>query len=113
MSEKYEQVSSDGKYRTVYGYDNPLETFYLQVFEVKEESPSAAEVSLILDDAAWEREIGLVVWLGTLTGEIPTVDDLVNTTAPYVIIPEVTIEKLRADQQSAPGPTPLQRAVRI
>lgn len=124
MSEKYEQLTTDGKYRTVYGYDNPLETFYFQVFEIRQESSGnstvtslddsrTAEVPVVEDDSAWEREIGLVLWLGTLTGEIPTVEALVEAAAPYVAIPEVTVEKLRADQQSAPGPTPFQRAIRI
>lgn len=123
MSEKYEQLSTDGKHRVVYGYDNPLETFYLQVFEVKDESPgdgaptAANDVppdsDVVDDDSSWEREIGLIAWLGTLTGEILTVADLVKAAAPYVSIPEATREKLNADQQSAPGPTPFQRAIRI
>lgn len=121
---RYEQLSTDGKHRVVYGYDNPLDTFFLQVFELKEENPgnSAAigaddarsDIEPVADDdASWDREVGLIAWLGTLTGQVPIVDDLISAAAPYVSIPETTLEKLKADQQNAPGPTPFQRAIRI
>jgi|SRR5215216_5070350 hypothetical protein len=99
MSERYQQASHDSKYLTIYGYDNPLETFYLQVYE------TAAE-------RVTESEGRLIAWLGTLTGELPTIETLIQAAAHYVVIPQPIIKKLETDQQTASGPTPLQRWLR-
>jgi hypothetical protein len=98
MSEKYHQVSLDNKYLAIYGYDNPLDTFYLQVYDTTE--------------PVTEKEDTLITWLGTLTGELPTIDALIQAAAPYVVIPQPIIKKLETDQQTASGPTPLQRCLR-
>ena len=98
MSEKYQQASLDNKYLAIYGYDNPLETFYLQVYDTTE--PVA------------QKEDRLITWLGTLTGELPTIETLIQAAAPYVVIPQPIIQRLNTDQQTASGPTSLQRWLR-
>lgn len=120
---KYDQTSADGKYEVVYGYDNPLESFYIRVYDIAQRQLADAAAARIDEAFASEQEpsaedcrladqTGQIVDLGSLTKELPTIDALVRAAAPYIIIPQETIERLVSDQKNAPGPSSLQRALR-
>jgi hypothetical protein len=120
---RYTQTSEDGHYSAEFGYDNPLSTYYLQIFDVRQKQladEAAARIDAAYDgggeptedDCRLADKTGMVVWVGTRTAELPTVESLAAKAAPYVTIPAETIEALRADQAAAPGPTSFQRGMR-
>ena len=77
----------------IVGWDNPLVTFFAQVFD-----PS------IEDD-----EDACLLWIGTAPEAIPTVAALQAQLAGWAAIPPDIVDRLTRDQQTATPPTPLQR----
>jgi hypothetical protein len=60
----------------VVGWDNPLKTFYAQV---------------------WDERTEELVWFGSAKGEIPNVEDLAEVLAPYGDLPDWLAEQLLLD----------------
>jgi hypothetical protein len=77
----------------IVGWDNPLTTFFAEVFD-----PSIEE-----DDEAY------LLWIGTAPQAIPTVAALQAQLAGWATIPADIVGHLTWDQQAATPPTPLQR----
>jgi hypothetical protein len=77
----------------IVGWDNPLVTFFAQVFD-----PSIAE-----DVEA------CLLWIGTAPGAIPTVAALQAQLTGWATIPPAILDCLTRDQHAATPPTPLQR----
>ena len=77
----------------IVGWDNPLTTFFAQVFD-----PS------IEDD-----EEACLLWIGTAPEAIPTVAALQAQLAGWATIPTDIVDRLLRDQHAATPPTPLQR----
>jgi len=75
------------------GWDNPLCTFFAQVFD-----PSIEEDA----DAC-------LLWIGTAPGAIPTVAALQAQPTSWATIPPDIVDCLVREQQAATPPTPLQR----
>ena len=75
------------------GWDNPLCTFFAQVFD-----PSIEEDA----DAC-------LLWIGTAPGAIPTVAALQAQLVGWATIPPAILDCLTHDQQTATPPTPLQQ----
>jgi hypothetical protein len=75
------------------GWDNPLTTFFAQVFEPSIEDEDEADI----------------LWLGTMPEAIPTVAALQAQLAGWATIPADIVDRLTRDQQAATPPTPLQR----
>ena len=80
-------------FTVVVGWDNPLATFFAEVFD-----PSIDE-----DEEAY------VLWIGTELQAIPTVGALQAQLAGWATIPAEIVAYLTCDQQEATPPTPLQR----
>ena len=77
----------------VVGWDNPLLTFFAQVF----------------DPSIEEDEEACLLWIGTAPEAIPTVAVLQTQLAGWAAIPHDLVDRLTRDQQSATPPTPLQQ----
>jgi len=77
----------------IVGWDNPLLTFFAQVF-----NPSIED-----DDEA------CVLWIGTAPQAISTVTALQAQLADWATIPVDIVDRLLRDQHAATPPTPLQR----
>src|SRR5262249_23575432 len=75
------------------GWDNPLGTFFAQVFD-----PSTEEDA----DAC-------PLWIGTAPGAIPTVAALQAQLVGWATTPPAILDCLTHDQQAATPPTPLQQ----
>jgi hypothetical protein len=73
----------------VLGWDNPLQTFFAQVWPGH-------------DDDAWEEPL---LWVGCLAGELATIDALTGALEPFGEIPEDLVALLRQDydQRDAVG----------
>ena len=80
----------------VIGWDNPLTSFFAQVFD------------LTADD----DENDCVYWIGADYNALPTVEALQATLGNIATIPEALCDALRADQRNAEPPTPLQQSMR-
>jgi hypothetical protein len=77
----------------IVGWDNPLATFFAQVF-----NPSIDE-----------DEDACLLWIGTAPEVIPTVAALQAQLAGWAALPPDIVDRLRRDQLAATPPTPLQR----
>jgi hypothetical protein len=77
----------------VVGWDNPLQTFFAQVFDPSVEEDEEADL----------------LWIGTAPQAIPTVAALQAQLADWATIPADVVDRLSRDQQAATPPTPLQR----
>ena len=85
--------AQDPALTAIVGWDNPLQTFFAQVFD-----PSIEE-----DDEAD------LLWLGTTLQAIPTVAALQAALTGWATIPAAIVDRLSRDQQAATPPTALQR----
>jgi hypothetical protein len=88
---------------TIYaGWDNPLATYFLQVWAT---DPEAEEADA--DDPEPEP----LLWLGCRKGEVSTVEELCQRLSPYGEMPATMKEALRNDAREATPPTPHQERV--
>jgi hypothetical protein len=90
---RYHVPTPDPRRTAVIGWDNPLITFFAQIFNASIEDD---------DDAC-------VLWIGTAPEAIPTVAALQAQLAGWAAIPPAIADRLVRDQQAATPPTPLQR----
>ena len=76
------------------GWDNPLSTFFAEVFRVRGERRTS------------------VLWLGSVPRQVRQPEELVKPLAPFADLDTVTLGCLRRDAAEAcgRGPTPLQRS---
>jgi len=88
--------AQDPCFTVVVGWDNPLATFFAQVFD-----PSIDD-----DDEAY------VLWIGAAPQAIPSVAALQAQLAGWATIPPAIVAQLTRDQQAATPPTLLQRWAR-
>lgn len=78
------------------GWDNPLQTYYAQVYPYPE----------VIDDASGEPV--MTAWLGCWSYELGTVKELAERLRPYSEIPMEVEELLERDGSLRTPPTPLQ-----
>src|SRR5712692_2980066 len=90
---RYSFPAQDPALTVVVGWDNPMVSFFAEVFD-----PSIEE-----DDEAY------VLWIGTAPQAIPTVVVLQAQLAGWATIPADIVDRLTRDQQAATPPTALQR----
>jgi len=90
---RYSIPAQDPALTVIVGWDNPLVTFFAQVFD-----PSIAE------DAE-----ACLLWIGTAPKAIPTVATLQAQLADWAAIPPDIVDRLTRDQQTATPPTSLQQ----
>ena len=77
----------------IVGWDNPLTTFFAQVF-----------------DPSIEEDVdACLLWIGTAPEAIPTVAALQAQLTSWATIPPAILDCLTRDQHAATPPTPLQR----
>jgi hypothetical protein len=77
----------------IVGWDNPLTTFFAQVFDPSIEEDAEA----------------CLLWIGTAPGAIPTVAALQAQLAGWAAIPPDIVARLLRDQQASTPLTPLQQ----
>jgi hypothetical protein len=77
----------------IVGWDDPLVTFFAQVFDPSIEEDAEA----------------CLLWIGTAPEAIPTIAALQAQLADWAAIPPDIVDHLIHDQQAATPPTPLQR----
>lgn len=77
----------------VVGWDNPLSTFFAEVLRVRGGRRTST------------------LWLGSRPREINRAEDLVELLAPFAVLDDALLERLRRDRANAldNGPTRLQR----
>jgi len=90
---RYRIPAQDPGLTVIVGWDNPLTTFFAQVFD-----PSIEEDA----DAC-------LLWIGTAPEAIPTVATLQAQLVGWATIPPDIVDRLVRDQQAATPPTPLQQ----
>lgn len=89
-------VQKNSELEIVVGYDNPLQTFFIQVIDV-------------VKDKADEDDC-IKFWAGVTPGEINDIQTLEQTLKPYLenLSPDIK-ERLRQDYETRQPLTPLQK----
>ena len=90
---RYRIHAQDPALTVIVGWDNPLATFFAQVFDPSIEEDAEADL----------------LWTGTVLQKIATVAALQAQLAGWATIPPAIVDRLTHDQQAATPPTPLQR----
>jgi len=90
---RYHFPAQDPRFTVVVGWDNPLATFFAQVFDPSIEDDDEADV----------------LWIGTAPQAISTVAALQAQLAGWATLPAALVAQLTREQQAATPPTPLQR----
>jgi hypothetical protein len=83
-----------GRHEIVVGWDNPLETFFVQVW----------------DESADEDDP--VLWAGARPGEVASVEALAELVRPYGEVPDELLGRLREDSAAREPLTEWQRRMR-
>jgi hypothetical protein len=88
-------LARDDCFTVVVGWDGPLQTFFAQ---------ACRDIGQDDDD--------VLLWLGGTPDEVQDPEDLLEPLRPYAILPDDTIQQLRADRAAgaADSLTPTQRA---
>src|SRR3989454_12059735 len=90
---RYRIPAQDPRLTVIVGWDNPLATFFAQVFDPALEDDDEADL----------------LWIGAAPHEIPTVAALQAQLAGWATLPAALVAQLTREQQAATPPTPLQR----
>jgi hypothetical protein len=90
---RYRIPAQDPGLTVIVGWDNPLVTFFAQVFDPSIEEDAEA----------------CLLWIGTAPQAIPTVAALQAQLAGWATISPAIVDHFTRDQQTATPPTPLQR----
>src|SRR3954468_16310183 len=84
-------------WRIVVGWDNPLETFFAQVWDEREDP---------------EEDPLPTFWVGTQTAEVSTIEELESLLAPFGEIPKEYKVVLEESESERTPPTALQKLLR-
>lgn len=74
--------------RAVIGWDQPLQTFFAQVFYSTEDEPEEGEA---------------LIWIGTEPGELLTPEAAIAIVEPHAIIPAALADRLTTDMRATIG----------
>jgi hypothetical protein len=85
-------VRSDDKFEVVVGWDPPLRTFFVQVYDV------AAFAEAIAADP--DANYVMPLWKGFDPGEVPTPEDAARLVEPWVTLSEQQLVTLRNDKEA-------------
>ena len=86
------------QYAVIVGWDNPLQTYFAQVWDLN-----------LLDEV--EDDESCVAWVGAEVRSVPTVAALAQAIAAYAELPADIAAQLGRDREASEPPTPLQRWV--
>jgi hypothetical protein len=92
---RYEYEGKEEYYQIVIGWDNPLQTFFAQVWDGRSRSEHP------------------LLWLGTVPDEVSTAEALAAQVEAYGEIPPGIMARLRDDYDRRTSPTPLQLLTRL
>src|SRR4051794_11726297 len=84
----------------VVGWDNPLQTFFVQVWNQEESKDPYCGI----DEPAF--------WAGATTGEVRTLEDLLDLVESYGAVPDEVVRDLQRDHAARTPLTPSQEHLR-
>ena len=90
---RYQLSATDGNHEVIVGWDNPLETYFINVRDTR---------------TTEDEDDRFVLQRGNCRQEIPTVTDLIPLVSPYASVPEKVALALSRDYAERTRPTPLQ-----
>jgi hypothetical protein len=89
---RYNLVAKEPTHIITVGWDNPLQTYFLQV-----------------EDRTKEEDEAMVCWLGGVPDEITSIDELKEAIEPYGVLPEFVVQRLLQDHEERTQPSRLQK----
>lgn len=121
---RHEIKGNSPQHECVVGYDAPLESYFVQVMDVKRralaEEAAARMDQAIADnqpfdsrDASIANDDGMLLWIGTSEKELETVDALEECLRDYVTLSDDLRSRLVSDRaREAHPPTEFQKRMR-
>lgn len=87
-------------------WDNPLATFTALITDRE------IEAAIERGDADEEESDPIVLWAGTVLGELSTISALKEVLSPYAELPDAVVEQLQQQHDAPYIPSPLQQQTR-
>jgi hypothetical protein len=94
------------KHRIVVGWDSPLASFFAEVTDL------TIEAAIERGECSEEDIDSTILWVGTMLGEIPILEQLQDTIAPFAILSIDIMEQLQSDSDQPWVPSPMQQSMR-
>jgi hypothetical protein len=94
------------EHRIVVGWDSPLASFFAEVTDLN------VEAAIERGECSEEDVDATILWVGTMPGEIPTLEQLQSTIAPFAILSTDIMEQLQSDYDQPWFPSPIQQFTR-
>ena len=98
----YKGFGKEGRWEITVGWDNPLETFFAQVWDMSADDDEAVDDLRGVEDSC-------ELFVGTSRSEIETIEALVSIVEPYGEVPDDVIDMLSDDHAKRRPPSLLQR----
>jgi hypothetical protein len=94
------------EHRVVVGWDSPLASFFAEVTDL------SLEAAIERGEYSEEEVNPMLFWVGAILGEIPTLEQLQDSVAPFAILSSDMVEQLQSDYDQPWSPSPMQHSMR-
>jgi hypothetical protein len=94
------------EHRVVVGWDSPLASFFAEVTDL------SLEAAIERGEYSEEEVDPMLLWVGAILGEIPTLEQLQDAVAPFAILSSDMVEQLQSDYAQPWSPSPMQHSTR-
>jgi hypothetical protein len=94
------------EHRIVVGWDSPLASFFAEVIDLN------VEAAIERGECSEEDVDSTILWVGTMLGEIPTLEQLQAEIAPFALLSTDIVEQLQSDYDQPWFPSPMQQSTR-
>jgi hypothetical protein len=100
---RYSIPALHSEHQIVVGWDSPLASFFAEVIDQN------LEAAIARGECSEEEVEPMLLWVGAIPGEIPTLEQLQAVIAPFAVIPNDTIAQLQSDYDQPWSPSPMQQ----
>jgi hypothetical protein len=94
------------EHRIAVGWDSPMASFFAEVTDLN------VEAAIERGEYSEEEVDATILWVGTTLGEIPTLEQLQASVAPFAILSTDIVEQLQSDYDQPWVPSPMQQSMR-
>jgi hypothetical protein len=94
------------EHRIVVGWDSPMASFFAEVTDLN------VEAAIERGESSEEEVDATILWVGTTLGELPTLEQLQASVAPFAILSTDIVEQLQSDYDQPWVPSPMQQSMR-
>lgn len=103
---RYSIPAIHSEHQIVVGWDSPLASFFAEVID------QSLEAAIERGECSEDDVDPMLLWVGAIPGEIPTLEQLQSAIASFATIPNDIVEQLQSDYDHPWSPSPMQQSMR-